>query len=75
MPLPMTGRPQKLAYSMGNIGLTGFLQLVGTFLLFFLIDKVLLNPWLASLVFLFSYGIWNGINDQIIGSLSARYAR
>jgi GPH family glycoside/pentoside/hexuronide:cation symporter len=62
----------KIAYSIGSIGLTGFLQLMGTFLLFFLVDKVYLDPRLASLIFLFSYGVWNAINDPIIGHLSDR---
>jgi len=62
----------KIAYSMANIGRTGFLQLAGAFMLFFYIDVVHLDPWLAGLVFLISYGLWNGINDPIIGSLSDR---
>ena len=72
MPLPLKGRAGKLVYSIGNLGLTGFLQLMNVFLLFFLIDIVHMNPWRASLIFLFSYGVWNAINDPIIGNLSDR---
>ena len=72
MPFLLKGRPGKIAYSIGSIGLTGFLQLMSAFLLFFLVDEVHLNPWLASLIFLVSYGIWNAINDPIIGHLSDR---
>jgi len=72
LPLPLKGRLGKIAYSMANIGRTGFLQLAGAFMLFFYIDVVHLDPWLAGLVFLISYGLWNGINDPIIGSLSDR---
>ena len=70
MPFLLKGRPGKIAYSVGSIGLTGFLQLMSAFLLFFLIDEVHLDTWLASLIFLISYGAWNAINDPIIGHLS-----
>ena len=70
MPLSLRGRSRKIVYSIGNVGLTGFLQLMSVYLLFFLIDEVHMDPWLASLVFLISYGIWNAINDPIIGHLS-----
>ena len=72
MPLPLLGRLGKIVYSIGNVGLTGFLQLMSVYLLFFLIDEVHMDPWLASLIFLISYGIWNAINDPIIGNLSDR---
>ena len=52
--------------------MTGFLQLISVFLLFFLVDEVHLNPWFASLIFLVSYGVWNAVNDPIIGHLSDR---
>jgi GPH family glycoside/pentoside/hexuronide:cation symporter len=68
----LTGRFEKIAYSIGSIGLTGFLQLMSTYLLFFLVDKVHLDPGLTSLIFLLSYGVWNAINDPIIGYLSDR---
>jgi len=70
LPLPLKGRLGKIAYSMGNIGLTGFLQLISAFLLFFFIDIVHLDPWLTSLAYVISYGGWNGINDIVIGGLS-----
>ena len=66
------GRLGKLIYSVGNMGVTGFLQLMSVYLLFFLIDEVHMDPWLASLIFFISYGVWNAINDPIIGTLSDR---
>jgi len=65
-------RLEKITYSLGSIGLTGFLQLMSTFLLFFLVDEVHVDPGLASLVFLLSYGAWNAMNDPVIGHLSDR---
>ncbi|MCK4953251.1 MFS transporter, partial [Candidatus Bathyarchaeota archaeon] len=59
------GRLGKLIYSVGNMGVTGFLQLMSVYLLFFLIDEVHMDPWLASLIFFISYGVWNAINDPI----------
>jgi len=70
MRLPLTGRPQKLAYSFGTLGYTGFYQVISAFLLFFLIDVVRLDAWLAGLAFAFSFGLWNAINDPLIGILS-----
>jgi GPH family glycoside/pentoside/hexuronide:cation symporter len=72
MPALTRERLRKLLYSVGNIGLTGFLQMMSVYLLFFLIDVVHLDPWFASLVFVISYGIWNAINDPFIGNLSDR---
>jgi Na+/melibiose symporter-like transporter len=70
MQLPLTGRPQKVVYSLGNLGYTGFFQLTGTFLIFFLVDVVRLDAWLAGLAFAISFGLWNAINDPLIGILS-----
>jgi Na+/melibiose symporter-like transporter len=70
MQLPLTGRAQKIVYSLGNLGYTGFFQLVGTFLIFFLVEVVRLDAWLAGLAFAISFGLWNALNDPIIGILS-----
>ncbi|MHA1843115.1 MAG: MFS transporter [Promethearchaeota archaeon] len=67
-----TGIFQKLSYGIGSIADTGSYSIVSTFLLFFLIDVVYLNAWLASLVYMIAYGIWNAINDPIVGVLSDR---
>jgi Na+/melibiose symporter-like transporter len=70
--LPLKGRAGKLAYSVGSIGDTGFYQVINGWLLYFLTVKINLNPWLAGLAFAISFGVWNAINDPIIGSLSDR---
>jgi Na+/melibiose symporter-like transporter len=70
MQLPLTGRPQKVVYSLGNLGYTGFFQLTNAFLIFFLVEVVRLDAWLAGLAFAISFGLWNAINDPLIGILS-----
>ena len=70
MSLPLKGRSGKIAYAVGAIGDTGFYQVVNTFLLFFLTDYLKLDVWLACLAFAISFGVWNAINDPIIGLLS-----
>jgi hypothetical protein len=70
MHLPLTGRAQKLTYSFGNLGYTGFYQLVGAFLIFFFVEVVRLDAWLTGLAFAISFGLWNAINDPLIGVLS-----
>ena len=70
MSIPFKGRAGKLAYSVGAIGDTGFYQVINTFLLFFLTDYLKLDIWLSVLAFAISFGVWNAINDPIIGLLS-----
>ena len=70
MSLPFTGRAQKIAFSVGGIGETGFYQVIAAFLLFFLIEVVHLDAWLAGLSYAIAFGGWNAINDPIIGVLS-----
>ena len=41
------GTLRKLAYGIGSIADTGSYSILSTFLLFFLIDVVLINAWLA----------------------------
>jgi len=72
MSLPLKGRPGKLVYSVTSIGATGSYTLVSTFLLYFLIDVVHLDPWLSALAFSLSYGVWNALNDPVVGILSDR---
>ena len=72
MPLPLKGRLGKIVYSVTSIGATGSYILVSTFLLYFLIDIVHLDAWLSALVFSISYGVWNALNDPIVGILSDR---
>ncbi|MGQ9494008.1 MAG: MFS transporter [Anaerolineae bacterium] len=68
----MKGRFAKIAYGMGNLGQALFFNTVQTFLIFFYTDVVRLAPQRVSLAFAISYGVWNAINDPLIGLLSDR---
>jgi len=68
----MKGRFAKIAYGVGNLGQALFFNTVQTFLIFFYTDVVRLDPKLVGLAFAISYGVWNAINDPLIGLLSDR---
>jgi GPH family glycoside/pentoside/hexuronide:cation symporter len=70
MPKKLKKESSKLGYSIGSIGDTGSYSIVSSFLLYFLIDVVFLDAWLAALIYMLSYGVWNAINDPIVGVLS-----
>jgi len=65
-------RLRKIVYSVGCVGDGGWFQVMSTFLLYFYITVVRLDPWLSSLAYAFSFGVWNIFNDPIIGNLSDR---
>lgn len=67
-----TGRLRKIVYGFGCVGDGGWYQLMSTFLLYFYVTVVKLDPWLTSLAFALSFGVWNAINDPIVGGLSDR---
>jgi GPH family glycoside/pentoside/hexuronide:cation symporter len=68
----MIGRAAKIAYGVGNLGQALFFNTVQTFLIFFYTDTVRLDPGLVGLAFAVSYGVWNAINDPLIGVISDR---
>lgn len=68
----LKGRPGKIAYGFGNLGVAICFHAIGGYLIFFYIDVVRLAPALVSLAFLISYGIWNAVNDPLIGHISDR---
>ena len=72
MKLPLSGRPQKLVYGFGGIGGTGYYQLITAFLIFFLVEVVHLDILLATVSYAVAFGLWNAINDPIVGVLSDR---
>lgn len=72
MSIPFKGRAGKLAYAVGSIGDTGFYQVINGWLLFFLTQRILLDPWLAGLAFAISFGVLNALFAPFIGSLSDR---
>lgn len=63
---------RKLVFSVGQLGNAGYDQLIATFLVFFLVDVVHLDPWLTSMAYLFSYGFLNAIISIVVGNLSDR---
>lgn len=68
----MKSRFAKIAYGTGNLGQALFFNTVQAFLIFFYTDVVRLDPKLVGLAFAISYGVWNAINDPLIGVLSDR---
>lgn len=68
----MKTKPAKIAYGLGNLGTALFFHTIGTYLIFFYTDVVRLAPALVSMAFALSYGVWNAINDPLIGYLSDR---
>lgn len=68
----MRSRLAKIAYGTGNLGQALFFNTVQAFLIFFYTDVVRLDPKLVGLAFAISYGVWNAINDPLIGALSDR---
>ena len=68
----MQSRFAKVAYGVGNLGQALFFNSVQTFLIFFYTDTVRLDPKLVGLAFAISYGVWNAINDPLVGVLSDR---
>lgn len=68
----MKTRLAKIAYGIGNLGQALFFNTVQTFLIFFYTDVVRLDTRLVGLAFAISYGVWNAINDPLLGVLSDR---
>lgn len=68
----MKGKYTKVAYGMGNLGTALFFHTIGTYIIFFYTDVVRLDPKLVGLAFAISYGVWNAINDPLIGYVSDR---
>jgi GPH family glycoside/pentoside/hexuronide:cation symporter len=68
----MIGRLRSIGYGVGNLGAALFFNTIQTYLLFFYIDTVRLDSRLVGLAFALSYGVWNAINDPLIGAFSDR---
>jgi GPH family glycoside/pentoside/hexuronide:cation symporter len=68
----MQTRLTKIAYGIGNLGQALFFNSIQTFLIFFYTDVVRLDTRLVGLAFAISYGVWNAINDPLVGVLSDR---
>ncbi|MEM2636967.1 MAG: MFS transporter [Candidatus Korarchaeota archaeon] len=66
------GRSGRIAYGIGNFGKAFFYYAVGTYITFFYVDVVGLDPTLMAIGLSIPYGIWNAINDPLIGMVSDR---
>ncbi|MEM0481548.1 MAG: MFS transporter [Nitrososphaerota archaeon] len=68
----LKGRAGKIAYGIGNLGQALTYHMVGTFLIYFYVNEVRLDPALVGVGFSLAYGVWNAINDPIVGYISDR---
>ncbi len=68
----LKGRAGKIAYGTGNLGQALIYHMIGTFLIYFYINEVRLDPALVGVGFSVAYGVWNAINDPIAGYISDR---
>jgi len=63
---------RNIAYAIGTVSSPLLFQAIGAYLIFFYTDVVRLEVGLISLAYSLSYGIWNAINDPLVGHLSDR---
>ncbi|MCX8180987.1 MAG: MFS transporter [Thermofilaceae archaeon] len=68
----LKGRLQKLVYGLGNFGKGFFYYSVGAYLSFFYVDVLGLKPEYLAWALSIPYGLWNAVNDPLIGVLSDR---
>jgi GPH family glycoside/pentoside/hexuronide:cation symporter len=68
----MGSRARQIAYSVGTISSPLLYNAIGGYLIFFYTDVVRLRVGLISLAYGISYGVWNAINDPLVGQLSDR---
>jgi GPH family glycoside/pentoside/hexuronide:cation symporter len=68
----LKGRLGRVSYGFGNFGVALIYHLIGTFLIYFYVNEVRLDPTLVGIGFSIAYGIWNSINDPIAGYISDR---
>jgi len=68
----LIGRAGRIAYGLGNFGKAFFYYSVGAYIVFFYVDVVGLDPNLMAVALSIPYGIWNAVNDPLIGFISDR---
>jgi glycoside/pentoside/hexuronide:cation symporter, GPH family len=69
---PMGTRARQIAYSVGTVSSPLLYQAIGGYLIYFYTNVVRLEVWLISLAYAVAYGVWNAINDPLVGQLSDR---
>jgi GPH family glycoside/pentoside/hexuronide:cation symporter len=65
-----TGKTGKILYGAGAFGESLIFAIIGTYLIYFYTEIVLLDPILIGIGFMATYGVWNAINDLIAGYIS-----
>ncbi|MEM2180000.1 MAG: MFS transporter [Nitrososphaeria archaeon] len=65
-----SGRSGKIFYSLGAFGESLIFAIVATYLTYFYIEIVYLDPVLVGIGYMAAYGIWNSVNDMIAGYIS-----
>lgn len=68
----MGPRARKIAYSVGTVSSPLLYHAIGGYLIFFYTDVVRLEVGLISLAYGIAYGVWNAVNDPLVGQLSDR---
>ena len=66
----MGSRSRQILYSVGTISSPLLYHAISGYLIFFYTDVVRLEVGLISLAFSIAYGVWNAVNDPIVGQLS-----
>lgn len=68
----MGTRARQVAYSVGTVSSPLLYHAIGGYLIFFYTDVVRLDVGLISLAYAVAYGVWNAVNDPLVGQLSDR---
>jgi len=68
----MGTRARWIAYATGTVSSPLLYHAISGYLIFFYTDVVRLDVRLVSLAYMLAYGVWNGINDPLVGQLSDR---
>jgi len=65
-------RGRWIAYAVGTVSSPLLYHAISGYLIFFYTDVVRLEVGLISLAYVIAYGVWNAVNDPLVGQLSDR---
>jgi GPH family glycoside/pentoside/hexuronide:cation symporter len=68
----MRAKARWIAYSVGTVSSPLLYHAISGYLIFFYTDVVRLEVGLISLAYGIAYGVWNAVNDPLVGQLSDR---
>lgn len=68
----MGARARQIAYSVGTVSSPLLYHAISGYLIYFYTDVVRLDVGLISLAYAVAYGVWNAVNDPLVGQLSDR---